>query len=249
MKRKWIRFLLILLPLLSFSRIYAQSYQLKVKQAFHQDLLLGRGELNVLHAKLEEEISQKGNDIHKLIYWLAYNEYYMAKFYEIKKQEKLASSIIKRGIKHIEGLSVKTVEDYILLGHLQREYIKYAGFKRISFARQTAKNCEIAMGIDPTNPRVYLLAGLNDLGRPRIFGGGKLGEQYLLKALNECSYKTDNNTIEPSWGKEEAYEAIIRHYIKAERYDDARSMFYRFIEAYPNNYSIKELSVLLEISL
>ncbi len=190
--------------------------------------------LKNLHSDLEKLIKSNESSP-QLTYWLRYDEYYMAMYYESQGEEDIAESLLEKGIEQLEKQSNKSSEDYALLALFQYSYIKYTNLGRIALAKRMAKNCQQAMDLDKNNIRAYVVSGMVDLARPRIFGGGRVGEAYLLKALDEMSEQTIKSVLLPSWGKEEAYEALIRYYIKVGRKDEARDYLAELKEYYPFN--------------
>jgi len=101
--------------------------------------------------------------------------------------------------------------------------------------------------LDSTNVRAYFVYGSNDFYTPEQYGGGKEAEKYLLKAISMPTQKEKNNIL-PSWGKEEAYEILIRLYIKKENWDLAEKYFHEGIEEFPDSYSINQLKPKLHMN-
>ncbi len=211
------------------------DYQKAIKSAYMEDLMMKKGliVLKDLHKQLEELAKDKS--IPQLNYWLCYDEYYMAMYYENEGEGEIAESFFEKGINKLEALNNKSSEDYALLALFQYSYIKYTSLGRVALAKRMAKNCQQAIDLDKNNIRAYVVSGMIDLARPRIFGGGKVGESYLLKALDEMSEQSIQSKLLPSWGKEEAYEALIRYYIEVGRKDEARDFLAVLKELYPAN--------------
>ncbi len=65
-------------------------------------------------------------------------------------------------------------------------------------------------------------------------------EKYLLKALSLPVQKVKNPYL-PSWGKEEAYEMIIKWYIRKQQNDKAKLYFDEATAKYPNNRQLQHL--------
>ena len=58
--------------------------------------------------------------------------------------------------------------------------------------------------------------------------------------------KDDHITFLPSWGKEESYELLIRHYIGEEKWAAAKKYHRLGMEELPNSYLLTALSKKLE---
>ncbi len=243
--RKSIQLLIsILIVLLFTSNSYAQkNYQKAIKSAYLEALLIkeeGTASLQKIHKNLDKLIIQDKLNL-CLTYWLAYDEYYLAKYYELREKEELAESLLEKAINRLDALEEKSSEDYALLSLLQSAYLKYCNFSRISLAKKMAKNCQKALTLEPNNLRANVVWGIIDLARPKIFGGRKEGEKFLLNALENLSEQTLSSEILPSWGKEEAYETLIKYYIKVKRLDEARDYIKELETYYPMNLYIDEL--------
>ena len=79
---------------------------------------------------------------------------------------------------------------------------------------------------------------------PKKYGGGKETEEYLLKAISLPIQKVKNDYL-PSWGKEEAFEMLIKFYIKNEKWDLAKKYYKKGIAAFPKSYTISQLATKL----
>lgn len=67
------------------------------------------------------------------------------------------------------------------------------------------------VAVDPGNPRLYLLKGLNVMNTPEAMGGGKeKARPYLEKAVSLYA-KEDQKPLYPNWGYQQAKE-ILDHY-------------------------------------
>lgn len=102
----------------------------------------------------------------------------------------------------------------------------------------------MAVELDPENIRANFVYASNDFYTPEMYGGGKEAESYLLKALELPSQKVENTYL-PSWGREEAYEMLIKVYIKAEKWNEAKEHYAAGIEEFPRSYVINQLAAKL----
>ena len=84
----------------------------------------------------------------------------------------------------------------------------------------------------------------NNFYTPKKYGGGKLVEKYLLKAISLPTQKTPNQYL-PSWGKEESYEMLIKYYIQNKKWDLAKQYYEKGIKECPKSYIINQLATQL----
>lgn len=182
---------------------------------------------------------------HKLIqYWRSYLQYYKAIYYIQAGEAKLSEKACDQGIAWMKSLSDKNAEDYALLAMLQGFGIQFKGMRAMFISGAIKRNLKKARALDPDNLRVQFVSGSNDYYTPAQYGGGKEAEKYLLKAISLPPQKAPNEML-PSWGLQEAYEMLIKLYIKAERWEEAKTYFNQGVEACPNNYVIQQLATKL----
>ena len=85
------------------------------------------------------------------------------------------------------------------------------GMKCVTRSNELLKE---AIGIDPENPRAYLLLGKNIAGTPEAFGGGFANARKLFEkaqAVFERQPTATATTVEPHWGRE-SLAAILQKY-------------------------------------
>ncbi len=241
-------FVISLVLLLFTSKGYAQSnYQEEIKSDYREALLTGEGALALkyTHKKLERELVQDRFNP-QLKYWLAYDEYYMAKYYELRGRKDFAKRLYTRGIERLKAIRERSSEDYALLSLLQYAYFKLCNLKHnSSLAREMEANSRQALALEPKNIRANVAWGIIELAKPRVQGKVKEGEVYLLDAIENLFEQTIESESLPSWGKEEAYEALIRYYIKVKRREEAIQYIEEFEEFYPHSLQIDRLKILL----
>lgn len=197
-----------------------------------------------------EEINQQLEGLykerkHKLIqYWRSYLQYYTAIYYIQADDKEKSEEACDQGIAWMKALSDKNAEDYALLAILQGFGIQFKGMRAMFISGAIKRNLKKARALDPENLRVQFVSGSNDFYTPAQYGGGKEAEAYLLKAISLLPQKNPNEML-PSWGMQEAYELLIKLYIKAERWEEAKTHFNKGIEACPNSYMIHQLATKL----
>ncbi len=248
--RKLFLSLLTSLMMLAWTNSYAQSnYQEEIKAGYREALMTKEGTTSLKETQQHlARLLAQDRFSSELKYWLAYDEYYTAKYYELRGNKARAESLLARAIKRLETIQEKSAEDYALLSFLQTNYIKYTSLGRVSLAKKMASNCQKALELEPKNLRANVVWGIIDLARPKAFGGGKEGEDFLLDAIETLAEQEIESEELPSWGKEEAYEALIRYYIKVRRRTEALEYIEEFEELYPLNLHIDTLKALLRKS-
>ncbi|NRB54194.1 MAG: hypothetical protein HRU41_41485 [Saprospiraceae bacterium] len=190
-----------------------------------------------------EQLAQLyGERKHKLIqYWRAYLQYYTAIYHLQAGDEKQSEKACDQGITWMKSISDKNAEDYALLAMLQGFGIQFKGMRAMFISGTIKRNLKKARALDADNLRVQFVSGSNDYYTPAKYGGGKEAEKYLLKAISLPSQKNPNEML-PSWGLQEAYEMLIKMYIKAERWEEAKTYFNKGAVACPNSYVINQLA-------
>ena len=213
----------------------------KVFQAFVSGKIEGTPQkLNELSEQLEGLFQNSKQPL--AAYWLAYNQYYQTIFYMMSEDKANAKTAVKFGIKLLKGLEKKSSEDYALLASLQSLSIPlYSMVQAIAISSKVNKNGQKALQMDKNNLRAHLVLGSSDYYKPTQYGGGKKVEKYLLEAIRLPRQQVTNPYL-PSWGKNTAYEVLIRFYLREDRKEDAKAMFKKATAEFPNDYQINQLA-------
>lgn len=195
--------------------------------------------LNEIENKLEVLNKEKKQNIIK--YWIAYLKHNQAVFYLTIKDRKNSEKKIDEGIYIMENINKKNSEDYALLAKLLSFSIQFKGMKAPIISRRVKESGNLAISLDSMNLRAYQVLGINNFYTPKQFGGGKLVEKYLNKAISLPNQKIENKYL-PSWGKDGAYEYLIRFYIRIKDWDKAKRYYKEAISLYPKNYMLNKLA-------
>lgn len=212
----------------------------KIYKAFVQGLMSEKPEA-LVELSDDLELLNKENKQHIIVYWRAYLQYYSAIYYLEKGDKEASEKEIDKGTEWLEEMDNKNSEDYALLALSQSFGIQFKGMKAMFIASDIKKNVQTAIAFDSLNIRGYYVYASNDYYTPEKYGGGKEAEKYLLKAITLPEQKV-SNTYLPSWGKEEAYEMLIKLYIKNENWDAATKYYKEGIALYPTSYTITQLA-------
>lgn len=192
---------------------------------------------------LIDELSIKFKATHNplYLYWTAYARYYNSKIYSSRKDKKNAYRQIKKAIEDLESIDSKNAEDHALLSMLYSSSCQYVTFPKVIFTSKKAmKHAEQALKQDNNNLRVYYVMANNDYYRPERHGGGKVVEKHALKALS-IQNKKSKNSNQPTWGREEAYELIIKYYIKKKDIPKAKKYADQGLLEYPRSIPLNKL--------
>ena len=200
-------------------------------------------ELLVIQEQLKSLHQEKKQNL--ILYWQAYSHSFSSLYYLIQQDKKQAEKEIDKGIEILENIENKNSEDYALLGNMQNFSIPFKGMKVIFISQKVKENGNKAIELDTTNLRAYYVLGANDFYTPKMYGGGKKAEEYFKKAISLPDQKMKNPYL-PSWGKDDAYEYLIRFYIQEKRWEDAKKYFQEAGKLYPNSYNINKLANSLE---
>ncbi|RXQ96645.1 hypothetical protein EO244_03190 [Ancylomarina salipaludis] len=193
-----------------------------------------------LDQKLNKIGGKNSNPI--ITYWQSYLSYYLSICHLQLKDKKNAEESINKAIELIENMENKNAEDYALLAYEQSFSCQFKPGIIIPFvSKKLKRNCETALQIDSLNMRAYFVLGSNDFYTPEMFGGGKSAEKMLLKAIDMPEQKIANPFL-PSWGKMNAYELLIRWYIRKEKWNLAHKYYQEGLKKYPTSFLIQELA-------
>ncbi len=175
-------------------------------------------------------------------YWLGYAYYHQAILAIQLKENDKSKEMIELAIKTVDDIERKNSEDYALLALAQSFSIQFKSGMRAGFASSKVKdNAERAMDLNPKNPRAQYVLASNDYYTPSKYGGGERAEEYLLKAIDLPDQEVPNDML-PSWGREQAFEMLLKIYIKKEMWETATDIYRRGIEAFPESYVINQLA-------
>lgn len=222
------------------------------------DSLLYNIEQKILNSFIQGMIKQSGEELKSIEqsiislnkdrknsivdYWYAYACYYNSILYVSLKDAKQAEKILDQGIEKLEEVEMKTSEHYALLALMESFSIQFAAGIRAPFISSSVKkSAGKALELDSLNLRAHFVLGSSDYYTPEQYGGGKKAENYLKKAISLESQAAKNPFL-PSWGKNQAYELLIKLYLRQKRYDDAKKVFQQAIALFPSDYMLNKLA-------
>ncbi|MEO1436032.1 MAG: hypothetical protein AAFV80_10885, partial [Bacteroidota bacterium] len=220
-----------------------QGIQDRVYQEFVQCLINRSPEnLEELDRGLQSAYTESPQNL--ILYWRSYLDFYHAIYYLKQSDSKQADQLTDQAIQRLEGMNNKNAEDLALLARLQGFAIQFNKLGTIRLSAKSKKNAETALLVDDQNPRAHFVLASNDYYTPEKYGGGKLVEQHLQEAIALPAQAIENSML-PSWGKEESYELLIKWYIRKQQYEEATATFQAGIQAFPDSYTLKQLATQL----
>jgi tetratricopeptide (TPR) repeat protein len=226
--------------------------------AHQTDTLLNNIQQKVMNAFTQAKISQSDStmvsleqalaDLHQknnnsiVLYWYSYTCYYHSILLMIQKDLKGSEKILKVGIKMLKATNPKTSEQLALSALMESFSILYAPDMEVpSNSGRVTQYAEEALALDSLNLRAYYVLGASDFYTPEQYGGGKKAEGYLKKAVSLPDQSVRNPYL-PSWGRNSAYEMLIRLYINHQQYDQAKTYYQQAIALFPGDYMISQLA-------
>jgi tetratricopeptide (TPR) repeat protein len=176
------------------------------------------------------------------VYWKNYVSYYEAIFHLVKKDKQQSQQVTEKAIQSMNRQKNKNTEDYAFLAMLQSFSAQFAhGMEAAIVAAAAKKNAEKALKLNTDNPRAYYVLGQLDFYTPEEYGGKKMVESYLAKAIRYMD-KTPGNARSPRWGGNLTYELMIKSYLDAGNTTKARQYLAEGSAKFPGDYQLKKLS-------
>lgn len=172
------------------------------------------------------------------LYWKGYALYYNSIFYLKNGDKETAEKELSKAIESLESIDVKNSEDYALLSMLYNFSCQFIGFPKIIQVSKKATDCiEKAKKLNPDNLRAYYVEANNNYYTPQEYGGGKMVEECLIKAISLPTQKISNPYL-PSWGRQESFEMLTDYYIKTNNVEQARKYIEQGLSEYPDSYTL-----------
>jgi tetratricopeptide (TPR) repeat protein len=181
-----------------------------------------------------------------LLYYIALCDYRLINYYFASAEMAKAEAFIKESQKYLE----KAMEMAPTFGELDALYASMLGFeialhyeKAMSLGFQIFQYFGEALEKSPDNPRIHLLKGLSDLFTPEEYGGGPdAAIKTLNKSVELFGKENIEDSVKPSWGKDEAYTFLGMAYNQKGESDKAEGLFRKALETNPEfGLAIEEL--------
>jgi tetratricopeptide (TPR) repeat protein len=217
------------------------NFQEKVMKAF-VNAKISKSDKGILDLEKSLLSLSKENSNGIIIYWYSYTCYYHSILLLTDKENKSSEKILDEGINQLRNVSNLNSEHLALLALMESFSIQYAsGIETPFISKRVKQNAEKALQLDSLNLRAYFVLGSNDFYTPEQYGGGKKAESYLTKAIRLNDQSIANPYL-PTWGKNSAYELLIRLYIRKKQFTEAKKYYQEAISLFPDDYMINKLS-------
>ncbi|MGD1840524.1 MAG: hypothetical protein ACFB0B_06455 [Thermonemataceae bacterium] len=173
-------------------------------------------------------------------YWATYTYYYLCLYHGKRQNKEKAEAANQQGVKLIKAIPQKTSEDYVMLAKLTGLEMMYDQGQAIALSARAEKYTQKALKLNEQNLRTYLYMGQSDFYRPVEYGGGKVVEKNLLKAISLKDTYSDS-PYAPTWGRNEAYATLVQYYLREDQPEKARVYCAKGLKLFPNDYMLNEL--------
>lgn len=174
-------------------------------------------------------------------YWQAYVKYNKSIYFISTNNAEKSESLVDEAIQLLEN-APKSSESYALLGTLHNFSVQFKNPIAVGIvSKKATDNFKKAISLEPKNLRAYLGLGSLDYYTPEKYGGKKETVNYMTKALEQPDQPL-KNPILPSWGRNTAYEILIKYYIEKDNKEKAKEYYKEAVEKFPNDYQITSLS-------
>lgn len=118
-----------------------------------------------------------------------------------------------------------------------------SAFTAMRLGSRAGHQMDEALAAGPENPRVWMLRGVGDFYRPRLFGGGlDKAESHLRRAI-ELFANDHPIPPAPSWGNAEVYGWLGQVLAKQGRRDEARAAYEKGLSLEPGNVWITDFLI------
>ena len=227
--------------MISFCGLWGQNSnpEYSIQNAFLQDKKEATStQLKAVLLLLETVFELKDTPFNR--YWLSYALYHQALLADVQNQKKIAEVSIDRSIALLMPLE-NDAESLALLSIQQGYSTQFKWYlSMMQIGRQALQNATRAVELNPNSLRTHLALSINDFYTPKVFGGGALAPIHLKKALEVVH--NDPTDRFPSWGKDQVYELLVKHFRKQDQDSLAQDYLERGLIEFPTSELLQELN-------
>lgn len=210
----------------------------EIEQAFASSFALGNMDTLV---RLEKRLQAFDGPL--AAYWRGYIAYLQGIYLFTENKRDSSSLYIEQGIEVLKSQELSS-ESSALLGMLYNFSVQFSSNVMIPVISHKADSYfQQSLALDSNNLRCYLGMANKDYYTPEKFGGKKNVNDLLQKALTKPD-RLDEDARLPSWGREQAYELLIRHNFESGKVAAAKTYYKEAVELFPMNYQLIRLSSL-----
>jgi tetratricopeptide (TPR) repeat protein len=185
-----------------------------------------------------EAADPKSSALH---YWVALADYRLAPRL-MSKDKKEAGRYINDGIDHLDQavkLNPKFADAIALRAGLQGLSVAIDPSRGMMLGAEMEESFGRAAGMEPSNPRVVLLQGINTLNKPKFVGGG--ADKALVTFLKAAELFAAEKPGAINWGHDDAYAWAGRAAVKLAKTADARTFYKKALEINPGNQWVEHV--------
>ncbi len=169
-------------------------------------------------------------------YYIALADYNLINLFHSQKDS--AERYLDDAIEHLKlcvDLNPDFAEAYALLSSCYGRKIGFHPFSGIYLGPRGGVALGKALQLEPDNPRIQLLAGINLIFTPRLFGGGKdKARAHLKKAMHLFRTYQPPDSLYPDWGKRDVYGWLAYLALDADSLQIAESYCQQALRISPN---------------
>jgi tetratricopeptide (TPR) repeat protein len=140
-------------------------------------------------------------------YYIALSDYMLTSMFRTQKDSAL--HYLNDAVEHLKQcleLEPDFAEGYALLSSSYGRKIGFHPMSGIYLGPRAGAAIGKALQLEPENPRVNLLAGINMIFTPKMFGGGKdKARLYLKRAEQYFRTYQPADSLAPNWGHRDVY--------------------------------------------
>ncbi len=171
-------------------------------------------------------------------YYIAYADYHLINFYQKDETRDQMEKFLDDGIQHLKQsieLNENFSESFALLSSLLGRKISLSPLKAIVLGPRSGTAITKAIQLEPENPRVHFIAGINAYFTPKMFGGGKDKARHSLKkALQLFEKYRSPSSLYPDWGYADTYAWLGIFAIDADSLNRAETYFQKALKVNPD---------------
>ncbi len=246
MKKTFLTLFILIAGLMSFTSIYADDYSNAMLKAIKK--MDEAADKNDKAAMLKvrgdfERILQLKKNEWMVNYYLGFVDYMLSRTATEEKNnddvKKYTESSISLFDKSTDG-NDQFADAFIMKMAAQGNRWQYEPNKMNDIIAKTQEAKDIAMKLEPENPRYYLVDGYMTFYTPESFGGGVDKAQPMFEKAWEYSktYKPKDETY-PNWGNDQAAGMAAMCYIQNGKLDEAKKWIDMALEVKPESNFIK----------
>jgi len=246
MKKTILTLFILIAGLMSFTSIYADDYSNAMLKAIKK--MDEAADKNDKAAMLKvrgdfERILQLKKNEWMVNYYLGFVDYMLSRTATEEKNnddvKKYTESSISLFDKSTDG-NDQFADAFIMKMAAQGNRWQYEPNKMNDIIAKTQEAKDIAMKLEPENPRYYLVDGYMTFYTPESFGGGVDKAQPMFEKAWEYSktYKPKDETY-PNWGNDQAAGMVAMCYIQNGKLDEAKKWIDMALEVNPESNFIK----------